>query len=188
MAVSLIDLWLPIVLSAAAVWIAAAVAWMAMPHHKGEFKKLPNEDAMIAAVKSQNLSPGIYGFPDCQDHSKMKDPEFIKKVTDGPVGVVHVWPPGMKMGGKMIGSFVFYVVVSVLVALLATITLHRGEDWHSVFHVTALAAIMSYCLASIPQGIWFNVPIRNMITTLIDGLVFGLITAAIFALMWPGQM
>lgn len=39
------DLWLPILLSAIAVWIFGAVAWMALPHHKGDFWVIANNIA-----------------------------------------------------------------------------------------------------------------------------------------------
>ena len=181
----LMDLWLPIVLSAAAVWVASALAWMLLPHHRKDFKGLPNEDALMNAVRSQNIAPGLYGFPDMHDCDKMKDPAFKAKMEAGPMGTLHVWPPGFKMGGKMFASFVFYVVVSALVALLGAITLHHGEDYHRVFHVTVLAAVMGYCLAGIPNAIWFNTPPRNVAMNLIDGIVYGVITAAIFTAMWP---
>jgi hypothetical protein len=183
--ISLVDLWLPIVLASVFVWIASALAWMVMPHHKGEFKGLPDENGMIEAVRRQNLAPGVYGFPDCQDHSKMKDPEFLRKMNEGPVGVLHVWPPGMKMGGKMLASFIFYIVTSVFVAYLAVHALKSGADFISVFRITGTAAILAYCFASIPNAIWFNTPTRSIVTNFIDGVVYGLITGAIFAWLWP---
>lgn len=33
----LLSLWLPILLSAAVVWIVSAIVWMALPHHKQDF-------------------------------------------------------------------------------------------------------------------------------------------------------
>ena len=40
-------LWLPIVLSSIALFIASAVAWMFMPHHKGDFDKLEIEEQIM---------------------------------------------------------------------------------------------------------------------------------------------
>ena len=50
-------LWLPILLSAIAVWVASAIIWMAMPHHKSDFRKLPDEDAALRALTSQPSLP-----------------------------------------------------------------------------------------------------------------------------------
>ncbi len=186
MSVNLVDLWMPIVLSAAAVWILSALAWMVLPHHKGEFKGLPDEDRFVDFVRGLNLPQDVYGFPDCSDHSKMKDPAFQAKMNQGPVGMLHIWPPGMKMGGKMLASFIFYLVTGAVVAYLATLTLQRGADFMLVFRVTGTAAILAYCFASIPQAIWFNTPLRNIIACTIDGIVFGVVTGVLFAWRWPG--
>ena len=54
-------LWLPILLSAVFVFIASSVIWMILPHHKGDFQKLPDEEAARAALK--NVAPGQYLIP-----------------------------------------------------------------------------------------------------------------------------
>ncbi len=41
----LAPLWLPILVSAAVVFVAAGLAWMALPHHKKDIKTLPDEKA-----------------------------------------------------------------------------------------------------------------------------------------------
>ena len=191
--VTLADLWLPIVLSAAAVWIASALAWMVMPHHKGEFKGVPDEDAFLAAMRSAHVPPGQYMFPFCKDPNAIKtDPALKAKFDAGPWGTMNViankWG---NMGGKMAGSFIFYLVVSALAAHLATIAFPRnvagGADFAHVFHFTSIVAVMAYCLASIPQAIWFNKPLGSVIAGLVDGIAFGIITGAIFAWRWPGM-
>lgn len=62
----LLPLWLPILLSAAAVWIVAAV-WMALPHHKQDFIGLPDEDGFMDYLRKSGIKPGNYGFPDARD-------------------------------------------------------------------------------------------------------------------------
>ena len=41
----LASLWLPIVLSTVFVFLASSIVHMVMPWHKGDFAKLPDEDA-----------------------------------------------------------------------------------------------------------------------------------------------
>jgi hypothetical protein len=48
-------LWLPILLSSIVVWVASALFWMVMPHHKSDFGKLPDEDAARQALTPQDL-------------------------------------------------------------------------------------------------------------------------------------
>jgi hypothetical protein len=197
------DLWLPILVSAAAVWFAAAVSWMALPHHKGDFKKLANEDAAMSAVRNLSIAPGVYFFPHMQDHDKAKtDPVMKEKFENGPHGLLQIWSPTVfapaRMGRNMVMIFIFYIIVGVFIAYLATLAaipasgspiagaaLQRGSDFMTVFRFTATAGVMAYCLAGIPLDICFNKPLRNMLANLIDGIAFGVITGAIFAMMWP---
>src|ERR1043165_2194146 len=102
------DLWLPILLSAVAVWIASAVIWMALPHHKKDFDKLPDEAGFIATLKSLNLPPGNYGYPYFGDKASCNTPEAKKAFQEGPIGVLNNWKPGMGMGKNMVLTFLVY--------------------------------------------------------------------------------
>lgn len=59
----LTQLWLPILVSAVATWIAGAVFWMALPHHKKDMKELPNQRDVIEKIRGLGLAPGNYVFP-----------------------------------------------------------------------------------------------------------------------------
>jgi len=186
--VELSSLWLPIVLSAVTIFIVSAMFWMVFPHHKGDYKKLPNEDGFIGALRPMNIPTGLYAFPHMADCNKMKDDPTIKaKFEDGPLGILHVWSPNaMKnMGSNMALSLVFYLVTSVFVAYVATLALSASANYLDVFQVTGTAAIMAYCFASIPQAIWFGTPLRNVIACVFDGIVYGLLTAGFFGWLWP---
>ena len=186
--VALSSLWLPIVLSAVTIFIVSAMFWMVFPHHKGDYKQLPNEDAFINTLRPMNIPTGLYVFPHMKDCGKMKDDPVIKaKFEQGPLGILHVWPPTFmkSMGRNMALSLVFYLITSVFVAYLATLALDNTASYLKVFQVTGTAAIMAYCFSSIPQAIWFGTPLRNVIACLFDGIVYGLLTAGFFGWLWP---
>lgn len=191
MVVELTSLWLPILLSAVAVFILSSLAWTALPHHHGDMKKLPNEDAMMAAVRAQNAQPGIYFFPHMKDCNKAKTDEAAKaKFENGPHGMLHVWPASAfgKMGRNMVLSFLFYLVTGLFIAYLGTLALPGGSEFMKVFQVTGTAGLLAYCFATIPGAIWFGTPLRNVVTCLVDGVVYALATGAIFAWLWPGAV
>lgn len=201
--ISVIDLWLPIVVSAAAVWVASALAWMALPHHHGDLKQLPNEDGVMDAVRRLRIAPGLYFFPHMKECNKAKmDPAAKEKFEKGPHGLLQIWPPDAfgKMGRNMILSFIHYVIVGVFIAYLASMALSGTSDpasaslggiastrpdFMQVFRFTGTAGIMAYTLAQIPKDIWFGTPTRNILSCLVDGIAFGLITGAIFGWLWP---
>ena len=179
-------LWLPILLSAIAVWVASAIIWMVMPHHKSDYSKFPDEDAARQALGPQGFAPGFYNIPHIGAPSDLQDPEVIRKFEEGPVGFFTVLPPGVPtMGSKIILSVVFYFVISIVVAYLASRTLDPGADYLAVFRVTGTVAWLAYGTATVPDAIWFGRPWSGIAKGLGDALVFGLLTAGFFGWLWP---
>lgn len=177
-------LWLPIILSAAAVWFFSAMAWMMLPHHKDEFTGLPDEDSVMNYIRTLGLAPGKYGFPHCAGHAAAKDPKFIEKWKTGPAGSLHIWPQ-ISMGKNMVLSFVTYLVASILIAYLGAVAIAPGASFAHVFRVLGTAGVLTYTIAALPGAIWFCASRSSIIAGLFDGVVQGLITGAIFAALWP---
>ena len=61
--VTLGALWLPVLLSAVIVWVVSAIAWTVAPHHKADFKVIPDQDGFLGELGRRNLPPGQYWFP-----------------------------------------------------------------------------------------------------------------------------
>jgi hypothetical protein len=180
-------LWLPIVLSAAAVWIASAVGWMVVGHHSKDMRGMPAEDDVMAAIRSANTPPGVYNFPHAEDCKKaMKDPEFQARWKAGPTGVLTLWRNDVSMGKCMLLTFLVYLAVNVVIAYLGWRALpHAEAGFTRAFQVLGTAGVLAYAFAHIPNGIWFQAYPRTILLNVIDGVVYGLITGAIFAAMWP---
>ncbi len=90
------------------------------------------------------------------------------------------------MGKAMALSGVFYVIVSVTVAYVASRTLAAGADYMAVFRITGTVAWMTYGAAIIPEGIWFGRPWSSIFKGLFDAFIYGLLTAGAFSGLWPG--
>ena len=63
----IIELWLPIIVSAAVCWVASAVIWTALKYHNKDFRKTGDEEAVRAALKGN--APGFYLLPFCLEHA-----------------------------------------------------------------------------------------------------------------------
>jgi hypothetical protein len=181
----LADLWLPILLSTVGVWIASAIVWMALPHHKRDLDPLPDEAGFIAHLRAINLLRGNYAIPDSSDHSRMKDPEMQRCWKEGPCGFITLIHTPPSMPRNMMLSVLTHLVVSFLIAYVGAITLARGTDFAKVFQVLGTVGVLSYSFAFIPHNIWFGAKPRATVMCIIDGVVYGLITGAVFAAMWP---
>lgn len=178
----LLALWLPILLSAVVLFFVSALAWMALPHHRADYGKLPQEDAVIAQLRQLNVPPGRYIFPYSGTHQNAQDPEYQRKFREGPVGTVTVFGP-VNMGVNMVQTFVFFLLSSTMLAYLAWLALDgQPASFLRVFRLVGTAGVLTYTCAAIPNDIWFK---RPLWTNLIDGVVYGLISGCLFALCWP---
>src|SRR5947208_9084759 len=112
--VPLTALWLPILLSAVIVFIASSIIHMAIPIHKNDYRKLPDEEKVLDVLRATGVTAGRgYILPFCS-HKDMKSPETIEKFKRGPVGLLTVRPSGAPTMGKFLAQwFVYCVVISL---------------------------------------------------------------------------
>src|SRR5215467_1305852 len=118
---SLSALWLPILLSAVIVFVASSLVHMVLPWHKTDYGRVPQEDAMMDALRPLAIPPGDYMVPRPANMEELKSPAFAEKAKRGPVVVMTVMPNGiMSMGRNLAQWFVYIVVVSILAAYITS--------------------------------------------------------------------
>lgn len=179
-------LWLPILLSAVGVFLASSVIHMASPWHKSDYPKMANEQAVMDAMRPLAIPPGDYFFPRPGSMAEMKAPEFIERTNRGPVILMTVMPNGvMPMGAIFVKWFVYLIVVSTLVAIVASTSLHAGAPAAFVFHQTALVAFAAYALALWQLSIWYRRSLSITIKSTADAVIYAAVTGAAFAWCWP---
>jgi hypothetical protein len=183
--VPLAALWMPIVLSAVIVFIASSVMHMLLKYHQSDYHQLPDEDKIMSALRPSNLKPGLYVFPFCT-HKDMKSPALMEKYKQGPVGFLNIRPNGPPSMPTFLGQwFAFCLIVGFFVAYLAAHTLASGTHYLEVFRVVGTAAFLAYGLANLSSGIWKGQTWSATIKEVIDGLVYGMLTAGTFGWLWP---
>ena len=183
--VPLTALWLPIVLSSIIVFVASSIMHMLLPYHRGDYRQLPEEDKLLAALRAVGLQRGLYIFP-YGTHKEMKSPAMIEKYRQGPVGMMTVFPSGPPAMPKYLGLwFAFTLIVGIFVAYLTGRTVVPGAHYLVVFRVAGTAAFLAYGLGHLSNGIWKGQPWGMTVKEVIDGLVFGLLTAGTFGWLWP---
>lgn len=185
--VSILSLWLPIVLSAVAVFIASSILHMVLTYHRRDYRQLPDEAAVLDALRrGGELGPGVYTFPYCASGKEMGTPEMQEKYKRGPIGMLSVMPSGPpKLGKFLVRWCVFCFLVSVAVAGLLCHALPPGTPYLVVFHGAAVAAFMAYGFGELVAWIWKGQPGSNTLRGLFDALVYALLTAGFFGWLWP---
>ena len=183
---ALLDLWLPILLSAVFVFLVSSIIHMVVPIHKGDYKKLPGEADVLAAMRAQQVQPGDYMFPCAASMQDMGSPEMIEKYNQGPVGCVTVMPSGPPaMGKSLVQWFLYSVLIGIFVAYIGTLSLSPGSPYMDVFRLTGTVAILGYGLTNFTNSIWKGVSWGVTMKYLFDGVVYGLVTAGAFGWLWP---
>jgi hypothetical protein len=182
----LADLWLPIILSAVFIFIVSSIIHMVTPWHKGDTKQINNEEAVLTAMRSNNVRPGAYMFPYCGSMKDMGTPEFAEKLKTGPVGFLTVFPPGgMNMTASLVAWFVYTILVGILVAYVSHHALNPGAEYLAVFRMAGAAAVLGYCMGAFQESIWKGQSWKVTGKFIFDGFVYALVTAGTFAWLWP---
>ncbi|PWB72179.1 hypothetical protein C3F09_06975 [candidate division GN15 bacterium] len=182
----LITLWAPILLSAVIVFIVSAIIHMVLGYHKNDMKKLASEDAVQEALRKFDLQPGDYMLPCAGSAKGMKAPEFIERMTKGPVIVMTVFKSGVpKMGKSLVLWFIYCIIISIFAAYIGFHAVPVGGNYLLVFRFVGCAAFMGYSLGLLQNSIWYGRNWGATLRSVFDGLIFGLLTAGTFGWLWP---
>lgn len=183
---SIMTLWLPILLSAIAVFVLSAIIHMGPLWHKNDYPKIPNEDAIRSSLAPLAIPPGDYMIPRPEGRDEMKSPEFAEKMRTGPNLIVTVLPTGpFSMTSNLVQWFLYLILVGMFSAWVAGLVLPAGADSYLVFHFVTITAFVGYSLALWQMSIWYHRSWSTTIKTTIDGLIYALVTGAVFSWLWP---
>lgn len=184
MIVSLMSLWLPILLSAMAVFLISSLIWMVLQWHNRDWRELPDEDALRRALRG--VAPGQYSLPHAADHRVRQSPEWQEKFEEGPAAMITVLPHGsVPMGRELFQWFIYCLIISLLIGYVGSATLAGGTEYLKVFQVTGTAAVLGYAGSAAMGSIWFGHPWSRTLKDIVDGTIYALVTAGIFGWLWP---
>jgi hypothetical protein len=181
--IPLTTLWLPILLSVVFVFIASNILHMAIPGwHRGDYGKLPDEQPVLNGLAK--AKSGQYIAPNVNWNKLPK--EELDKLMEGPMALILLRNPGEFSFPRALISYVIYaLVVTILIAYTGAVTLRPGTSYLEVFRVIGTAGILAYAFQSINQSIWYGKPWGSTTKDIIDGVIYGLLTAGTFGWLWP---
>jgi hypothetical protein len=184
--VPIASLWIPILVSAVAVFVASSIIHMVLGYHHGDFRGVPGEDDFMDAVRKFDIPSGDYCFPRPQSSKDLRNPAFMEKMKRGPVGLMTVRPSGPPaMGKSLVLWFLYCVVVSGIAAYVAGRALSAGAGMRPVLRFAGVTAFACYVVGLWQFTIWYW---RSMSTTLkstLDGLIYAVVTGLVFGWLWP---
>ncbi|MFT6042410.1 MAG: hypothetical protein ACI9C2_002591 [Gammaproteobacteria bacterium] len=177
----LVEYWMPILLSAVAIFIASSVLHMVIPMHASDHKILPGEDDLLNSMRGKDIPQGNYMFPYVKSMKDMGNDEMIEKYQQGPVGFMTILPSGTPAVGKSLMQwFVYTILVSIFIAYVLSFSLAAEVDYMDVFRISGTIAFMTYGLNEVTSSIWKGQSWWVTFKFGIDGLVYALVTAGVF--------
>jgi hypothetical protein len=178
------DLWLPIILVTIVLFFASFVAWMVLPHHFGDWKRLEHEKEIMDAVLRHNIAAGNYMFPHPETKQQQNSAEFQARYARGPRGVLTLWKVP-NMGVNLGLTVLFFFVTTAMIAYVTHVACPprgSGVDFWKVFRVSGTIGMLVHGSSGVLNAIWFR---RRIGTDIIDGIVYGLLLGLIMGWLWP---
>jgi hypothetical protein len=186
--IPLLSLWIPILLSAAVVFVASSIIHMVLPYHRSDFARLPDEDKAMEELRKLQIPPGDYLIPCAGSPKEMKNPAFIEKWNKGPVIIMTVLKSGPpSMGKNLTLWFVYCAVVGFLAAYVTSRALGPGVRYLAVFRFAGCTAFIGYTVGLWQNSIWYSRSWKTTLKSTFDGLIYALLTASVFGWLWPSH-
>jgi hypothetical protein len=180
----LVSLWLPIVASAALVFIVSCIIHMALPWHKGDFRRIPHEDEVMDALRPLNIPRGDYMVPRCDTMQDMKTPAFKAKRQRGPVFIATFMREEMAIGKPMALWFVYLLVISYFAVYVGAHAGGIGPGVVPSHRLIGITAFLGYGGALCQNSIWYQRSWGMTFRTLIDSVIYAAVTAAACGWLW----
>ena len=184
---SIFELWLPILLSSAFVFIVSSILNSVLTYHQSDYEKLPQEEEIAKALQPFNIPPGDYVTPKPKNTADMRSDEYQTKLKEGPVAFLTIMPNGAwSMTASLLQWFVYCLAIGVFAAYVTGRIYGPGAYYLDVFRFVGTTSFLAYSMALFQNSIWFKRKWSTTFKFVFDGLVYSLLTAGIFGWLWPG--
>lgn len=180
-------LWLPVLLSAVAVFVISALIHMVIKWHSPDYRGFSNEEAVRGAIRAGNPTPGHYVVPNCGDMKQMNSEAMQRKYIEGPVAHIIVAPSGRPNMGKHLGLwFLWTLVISASAAVIVGHIIPIDPIFaRKAAKIIAALTFVAYGYGSVQESIWTARPWVVTIKNLVDAAIYGVATGFVFYWLWP---
>lgn len=166
-----------------------AVAWMALPHHKGDFKSAKGNDDLERGLAQLGPANEFYAIPHMDDYAQgMKDPELAQRMDQGPNALVCVYPPGQPMsGGTFVKGFLLNVIEAVLAAILLYMVAEHVPSLMDKVMLFGSIGIFISVSSYLALHVWMIFPLRYCLTSTFDKVIGYSLIGVVLHFLGPGS-
>ena len=182
-------------LAGLAMFVWSFVAHMALPIGEMGIKTLPNEDALLAAMRASITESGFYFFPGegaMQSQTLPKEQQeaamaaWLKKYEAGPRGVMVYHPTGdtPMSPRQLVGELLSDIVAGIIVAFALAAALGKVRTTPARVGFVTLLGFLPWVVTDFSYMNWFGFPGTYAVGQLLDqvvGMAFaGVVLAFLF--------
>jgi Flp pilus assembly protein TadB len=184
-----IVLWVPVVVSTAAMFMLSFVFWAALNVHAGDHDHIPNskENELRDALARLGIGPGSYMFPKAMNHAEASSNEFQGQFFVKPSGTMMIFrKPNMAL--NMLATAMLFLVICLGVAYVAHLTLAKAPaaaSFWQVFRVVFTILFLGCSIHPLINQVWFQSKGRTKVLTVIEGACYAAAAGLVFAWLWP---
>ena len=157
---------LGVMVGSVVVFLVSSIWHMATGLGQAGIQKLPDEDAVLAAMRGSIHSPGLYFFPGMDEgaagsaeHRRDGQANYLQKYKAGPTGILIYHPGGEELAfGKLLTvQFLTGLAGALLLGFVLAITVDATSFKSRAFLVSAIAAFAAV-IYEIPYWNWYGFP------------------------------
>ena len=136
------------------------VAHMVLPFGEMGVRKLPDEAAIFAPIRSTVKEPGFYVFPGMSPNaSESEHQAVLEQAKQGPAGVLIVQPQGREFVlPRMLGTEFATNVFSAFLAALLLSQIRAGAGYWTRVGAVALLGLFALVTVDVPYWNWYSFP------------------------------
>ncbi len=172
------------------VWLS--IAHVALPTGKVGISEIPNEDAVMASMKTNMPEPGFYYFPSggvltasTDEQKKAAQAVNAKKIQAGPGGILiyHTEGTAELNPRQLVVEFSANIVEALLAVWL--ISLAHGLSFTGRICFGATVGLVGTMMTNISYWNWYGFPTSYTISNLFIQVVGFAVVGLVAALMLP---
>jgi hypothetical protein len=167
------------------VFFWGAIAHVALPLGEMGIRTIPDEQAVLGAMKNAIREPGFYFFPGHDMSKPLSESEqkaFDDKIKQGPTGVLVIHPEGGEAMSPR--QLLTELASNVAAALLAALVLTQVRSGYlGRLLVVTLMGVFGFVSISVSYWNWYGFPLDfstgEAIMEIVGWFLAGLVLAAI---------
>jgi len=163
-------------LGAIALFVWGFLSWEVLPFHSKSLRTLPNEDSVVAVLRSGNVESGTYIIPGMADEKGGAEAKKaqVEKMKRGPVAMLHYSNTGYADGDAMYlikGFLVYFFAAMVAASMLGKLSWSLAAKYSARVRFIMTIGIFLAIAARLSDWAFFGYGTGITLTLAVDDIV-----------------